>query len=92
LYFGESEISWTGKKDGLGKSQAKATSVSGSGIFYRMLKVNVAPLPPELFSAHILPPCASTILFAINNPRPVPWSNFDANFENNLGSISGCIP
>ena len=56
------------------------------------LKVKVAPLPSELFSAHILPPCASTIFLEINNPRPVPWNDFDANFENNLGTIWWCIP
>ena len=53
------------------------------------LKANVAPLPSLLFSAQILPPCASTILLDMNNPRPVPlWSDFVANFENSLGKIS----
>ena len=36
------------------------------------LNVNVAPLPSLLFSAHILPPWASIILFDMNNPKPVP--------------------
>lgn len=30
------------------------------------------PLLPLLLYAHILPLCASTILFEINNPNPVP--------------------
>jgi hypothetical protein len=34
---------------------------------------NVAPLPSLLFSAHILPPWVSTILFEINNPKPVQY-------------------
>jgi hypothetical protein len=33
---------------------------------------NVAPFPSSLFSAHILPPWASTIFLDTNNPRPVP--------------------
>jgi hypothetical protein len=57
-----------------------------------ILKLKVAPLPSLLFSAHILPPCASTILFEINNPKPVPVSDFVANFENSLGDISEAIP
>jgi hypothetical protein len=57
-----------------------------------MLNVNVAPLPPVLFSAHILPPCASMILLEIYNPNPVPLSDFLVNFVNNLGNISGSMP
>jgi hypothetical protein len=45
-----------------------------------------------LFSAHILPPWASTILFEIYNPKPVPLKDFVANFVNSLGNISGSIP
>jgi hypothetical protein len=45
-----------------------------------------------LFSAQILPPWASTMLFEINNPKPVPESDFVANFVNNLGNISESIP
>jgi hypothetical protein len=57
------------------------------------LKANVAPLPSELFSAHILPPCASTMLFDMNNPSPVPpASDFVANFVKSFGSISESIP
>jgi hypothetical protein len=36
------------------------------------LKLNVAPFPSALFSAHILPPWPSIMLFEINNPNPVP--------------------
>jgi hypothetical protein len=33
------------------------------------------------------------MLLEINNPKPVPpVSDFDANFLNSLGNISGCIP
>jgi hypothetical protein len=53
------------------------------------LKPNVAPIPSELFLAHILLPCASIILFEINKPKPVPEEDFVANFVNSLGSISG---
>src|SRR5919202_1633722 len=57
------------------------------------LNENVAPLSSLLFSAHILPPCASTILFDMNNPKPVPpISDFEANFVNNFGSMSESIP
>jgi hypothetical protein len=45
-----------------------------------------------LFPAHILPPWASTILLDMNNPNPVPDSDFVANFVNSLGIISGSIP
>jgi hypothetical protein len=57
-----------------------------------MPKINVAPFSFELFSAHIFPPCASTILLDMNNPSPVPETDLEANFENNLGEISGSIP
>jgi hypothetical protein len=49
-------------------------------------------LPIVLFSAHILPPWASTILFDINNPSPVPCCDLVANLENRCGLISGCMP
>ena len=53
------------------------------------LNSNTAPpLLSGLFSAHILPPCASTMLLQINNPKPVPVSDAVANFVNNLGTIS----
>jgi hypothetical protein len=32
------------------------------------------------------------MLFEINNPNPVPLSDFVANFVNNLGNISESIP
>jgi hypothetical protein len=32
------------------------------------------------------------ILFDMNNPNPVPFSDFVANFVNNLGIISEAIP
>jgi NAD(P)-dependent dehydrogenase (short-subunit alcohol dehydrogenase family) len=35
------------------------------------VKLNEAPFP-GLFSAHILPPWVSTIIFDIKSPRPVP--------------------
>jgi hypothetical protein len=57
------------------------------------LNVKVAPLSsPVLFSAHILPPCASMILLEINNPTPVPPGEVVTNFENIFGIISGRIP
>jgi hypothetical protein len=56
------------------------------------LNVNVAPLRPVLFSADILPPCASTILLEMYNPNPIPLSDFVTNLVNNLGNISASIP
>ena len=50
------------------------------------------PLPSALFSAHILPPWASTMPLEINNPNPDPVSDLVANFENNLSFMSGSIP
>ena len=32
--------------------------------------------PSLLFLAHILPPCASIMLLEMNNPNPVPVSDF----------------
>jgi hypothetical protein len=32
------------------------------------------------------------MLLEINNPKPVPLYDFEANFLNNLGNISGSIP
>jgi hypothetical protein len=32
------------------------------------------------------------MLFEMNNPKPVPISDFEANFVNSLGNTSGCIP
>src|SRR6185437_5467953 len=53
------------------------------------LNANVAPFPSLLFSAHILPPRDSTILFEIYNPSPipVPFSDFVANFVKSFGNI-----
>ena len=56
------------------------------------MNVKVAPFPSELFSAHILPPWASMMLFDMNRPRPVPTKDFEANFEKSLGIISWSIP
>jgi hypothetical protein len=53
------------------------------------MNVNVAPFPLALFSANILPPLASIMLFEINNPKPVPLSDVVANFENKRGKMSG---
>src|ERR671930_2338538 len=54
---------------------------------------NMAPFPSLLFSAHNLPPWDSMILFDMNKPNPVPpVSDLVANFVNNLGNMSGCIP
>jgi hypothetical protein len=54
---------------------------------------NVDPfLPSLLVLTRILPPCGSIILLEMNNPNPVPVSDFAANFENNRGYISGSIP
>jgi hypothetical protein len=57
-----------------------------------MVNVKVAPLPSRLFSAQMLPPCASMILLEINNPKPVPVMDFVTNLVNSLGMISGSIP
>ena len=57
-----------------------------------MVNVKVAPLPSRLFSAQMLPPCASMIFLEINNPKPVPVSDFVTNLVNSLGMISGSIP
>jgi hypothetical protein len=37
------------------------------------------------------PPWDSTIFFEMYKPRPVPVSDFVANFSNNLGNIWGSI-
>src|SRR4030095_14335683 len=55
------------------------------------LKLNVAPLS-ALFSAHIFPPCASTIPFEMKSPSPVPISDLDANFVKSLDEISYSLP
>src|SRR5262249_54744356 len=47
-------------------SPTAAGSVSGRST------VNVVPTPTVLWNA-IVPPCASTIVFVIDRPRPVPW-------------------
>jgi hypothetical protein len=57
-----------------------------------ILKIKVAPFPSALFAAHIFPPCLSTMFLEIYKPKPVPFSDFVVNFENNLGSISESIP
>ena len=36
------------------------------------LNEKLAPTPFELFSAQILPPCASIMPFEIKSPKPVP--------------------
>src|SRR5918999_2896756 len=53
---------------------------------------NVAPFPSLLFSAHILPPCASIIFLQIYRPRPVPEKDLDENLVKSLGIISGSTP
>jgi hypothetical protein len=45
------------------------------------LKVNVAPFLSLMFSAQILPPCASIMLLEMNNPRPVPVWDLLVNFK-----------
>jgi hypothetical protein len=56
------------------------------------LKLNVAPFPSALFSAHIFPPWASMMLLEINNPNPIPEKDLVANLENSLGNIAGSMP
>ena len=56
------------------------------------LKVMVAPFPVLLFSAHILPSCASIIFLQIYRPKPVPEVESVINLSNNFGSISLLIP
>jgi hypothetical protein len=53
------------------------------------LNANVAPFPSGLVCAHILPPWASTMLFEINKPNPIPLLKVEpiANFENKFGKI-----
>src|SRR5918912_1271478 len=46
----------------------------------------------HLFSAHILPPCASIIFLQIYRPRPVPEKDLEENLVNSLGIISGSTP
>src|ERR671923_23669 len=53
---------------------------------------NVAPFPSLLFSAHILPPCASIIFLEIYRPRPVPEKDLDENLVKSLGIISESTP
>jgi hypothetical protein len=53
------------------------------------LNENVAPLPSALFSAHILPLCASTMPFEISRPSPEPASDLVTNIVNNFSCISG---
>ena len=61
-------------------------------IFSGRLKVMVAPFPVLLFSAHILPSCASIMFLQIYRPRPVPEVESVINLSNNFGSISLLIP
>jgi hypothetical protein len=56
------------------------------------LNAKVAPLPSELFSAHIFPLWASIMLFEINKPSPVPLCDFEVNFSNSFGNMSESIP
>src|SRR5919108_5370539 len=56
------------------------------------LNLNAVPFPSGLFSAHILPPCASTMLFEMNNPNPVPVSDLETNFVKSRGNISLSMP
>src|SRR5215208_2132101 len=57
------------------------------------VKLNIAPLPSESFSAHVLPPCTSIIFLQMYSPNPVPvLESLVVNFENNLGNISFEIP
>ena len=52
------------------------------------VKLKVAPFSSELFSAHILPLCASIIFLHISTPKPVPVVELETlNFENNLGNL-----
>src|SRR5215217_8328317 len=52
------------------------------------LNLNVTPFPSGLFSAQILPPWASTMLFEMNNPNPVPVCDLETNFVKSWGIIS----
>ena len=54
------------------------------------VKRNSAP-PPGRFSAHILPSKASTIVRAIDRPRPVPWPLVEQNASKIAFSFSGGI-
>jgi hypothetical protein len=63
-----------------------------SAFYAGKLNAKVAPSPSGLFSAQILPPWASTMLFEINSPRPVPLSDFVENFVKSRGIMSGSIP
>src|SRR5918996_1582532 len=75
------------------------TSITKQSIQLSMdkLKENVAPFPSTLFSAQILPLCASIMLFEMYNPSPVPPSpsaraDVDVNLVNSFGKISGSMP
>src|SRR6478672_8378520 len=50
-----------------------------SALFTGNVKLNVAPLPSELFSAQVFSPRTSIILFEIYNPNPVPESDLLAD-------------
>jgi hypothetical protein len=52
----------------------------------------LTPFALLLFSAHIVPPWASTMFFDMYKPSPIPMSDFVANFVNNFDNISGSIP
>jgi len=56
------------------------------------LNLNVTPFPSGLFSAQILPPWASTMLFEMNNPNPVPVCDLETNFVKSWGIISLSMP
>src|SRR5688572_27063529 len=68
------------------KERKRAVQLTG------IVNENVAPFSSLGTSAHISPPCASTMFFDMKSPNPIPLSDFDANFLNNLGIISGSIP
>jgi hypothetical protein len=56
------------------------------------IKLNVAPFPSLLFSAQMVPPCASIILLEICNPKPIPEDESVLNFSNSFECIFGFIP
>ena len=64
-----------------------------------IVKVNRAPMPGPSLSAHIRPPCASTIPLQMARPRPDPATpllrsspSLRVNFLNRYGSRSEGMP
>jgi|GEM_PF-2012404 len=87
---GPTSIDVTDKQISIGEVP---TAVPQEEIVQEEKPKSLFPYSLELFSAHILPSCASIIPLHMYNPSPVPpLADLVTNFVNSLGNISGSIP